>query len=475
MLQEMTDEVVSYYRQDGFEDLCRGPHVPTTGKIAAFKLTSVAGAYWRGSEKNKMLQRIYGTAFNTQEELDEHLRLIEEAKKRDHRKIGRALKLFFFDESSPGCPMWLPNGTTVFHTLVDFWRKEHIKAGYTEIKTPLLFNKTCWERSGHWDHYKEFMFVVPVDEETFALKPMDCVDAIMCYMTDRHSYRELPIRLNEIGMIHRNEKAGALSGLFRVRQISQDDAHIFATREQVQDEITKIIHMVDRFYKMFGFEYAMRLSTRPAAAMGEKALWDEAERALEAAIKANSLKYTLCPGEGAFYGPKIDFDLKDSLQRTWQCATIQLDFQLPERFQLAYVGEDGKDHRPVMIHRVIFGALERFIGILIEHYAGAFPVWLAPIQARVIAITDAHAEYAKKVAGILQEREIRADADLRNETTNLKIREATLEKVPYILVVGDKEMSAGSVAVRSRQKGDEGACKTEEFVQRILTEIAEKK
>jgi threonyl-tRNA synthetase len=304
---------------------------------------------------------------------------------------------------------------------------------------------------------------------------MDCVDAIMCYMTDRHSYRELPIRLNEIGMIHRNEKAGTLSGLFRVRQISQDDAHVFATREQVQDEITKIIHMVDRFYKMFGFEYAIRLSTRPAAAMGEKALWDEAERGLEAAIKANNLKYQLCPGEGAFYGPKIDFDLKDSLQRTWQCATIQLDFQLPERFELAYVGEDGKDHRPVMIHRVIFGALERFIGILIEHYAGAFPAWLAPVQARVISITDAHAEYAKKVAGLLQDREIRADADLRNETTNFKIREATLEKVPYILVVGDKEMRADTVAVRSRQKGDEGACKIEEFVRRILTEIAERK
>jgi threonyl-tRNA synthetase len=475
MLEEMTDAVVSFYRQDGFEDLCRGPHVPSTGKIGAFKLTSVAGAYWRGSEKNKMLQRIYGIAFNTKKELDEHLRLVEEAKKRDHRKLGRALKLFFFDESSPGCPIWLPNGATIFHTLIDFWRKEHVKAGYTEIRTPLLFNKTCWERSGHWDHYKEYMFLVPVDEETFALKPMDCVDAIMCYMLERRSYRELPLRLNEIGMIHRNEKAGTLSGLFRVRQITQDDAHIFVTREQIEDEITQVIHLVDRFYKIFGFEYTIRLSTRPPDGMGEKALWDEAERALENAIKANKLQYSLAAGEGAFYGPKIDFDLKDSLQRTWQCATIQLDFQLPERFQLAYVGEDGKDHRPVMIHRVIFGALERFMGILIEHYAGSFPVWLAPVQARVISITDAHVAYAKKVLDQLNEREIRAEADLRNETTNLKIREATLEKIPYILVVGDKEVRSNAVSVRSRKKGDEGACKVEKFVQRILAEIGEKK
>jgi threonyl-tRNA synthetase len=471
LISDLEGDHVSFYSQGEFEDLCRGPHLESTGRLKAFKLLTVAGAYWRGDERNKMLQRIYGTAFAKRSDLEVHLARLEEAKKRDHRKLGKDLDLFSLHDEGPGFPFFHPNGVIVWNELVSYWREKHAAAGYVEIKTPIVLNRSLWENSGHWEKYRENMYFTQIDEQDFAVKPMNCPGGILVYQSALHSYRDLPIRCAELGLVHRHEKSGTLHGLFRVRAFTQDDAHIYMRRDQVQDEIVGVIDLVDSFYRAFGFPYRVELSTKPENAIGPDDIWDLATDALRGALEARRLDYRVNEGDGAFYGPKIDFHLEDCLGRTWQCGTIQLDFIMPERFDLAYVGEDGRKHRPVMIHRTVFGSLERFIGILIEHYAGAFPVWLSPVQAVVIPVTDLHHAYAHSVARELTAAGVRCKVDDRNEKLGYRIRDAQLLKVPYMLVVGDNESNSQSVSVRSREQGDAGAVPVESFVRTITDEI----
>jgi threonyl-tRNA synthetase len=468
-------EEISFYRQGDFVDLCAGPHVEATSKVKAFKLLSVAGAYWRGDEKNKMLQRIYGTAFLEKKELEEYITMLEEAKKRDHRKLGKELGLFSIQEEGPGLPFFHPKGMVIRNILESYWREVHEEAGYQEIKTPIILDESLWHRSGHMSHFKENMYFTKVDDIPYAIKPMNCPGAMLAYRNEMHSYRELPLRLGELGLVHRHELSGTLHGLMRVRCFTQDDAHIFMTKEQVKDEIIGIIKLIDSFYKSFGFEYELELSTRPENSMGSDEEWEIATNALMDSLKSEGLSYKINEGDGAFYGPKIDFHLKDSIGRTWQCGTIQLDFQLPERFDLSYIGVDGEKHRPVMLHRVLFGSIERFIGILIEHYAGAFPIWLAPVQVKVMNIGSNQVEYAQKVAAQLKKKGIRVELDLRNEKIGYKIREAQLNKVPYMLILGEQEMNEEKIAVRSRQDGETTVITLEEFISNIKNSIEEKK
>jgi threonyl-tRNA synthetase len=475
LIEDLPPDVpLSCYRQGEFTDLCMGPHVPSTGRLKSVKLMNLAGAYWRGSEKNKMLQRIYGTSFPKKSLLDEHIFLIEEARRRDHRKLGAELDLFSIREEGPGFPFFHPKGMVLRNELENFWREEHKKRGYQEIRTPIILSRHLWEQSGHWDHYRENMYFTTIDEADFAVKPMNCPGGMLIYKSRPHSYRELPIRLAELGLVHRHELSGVLHGLMRVRCFTQDDAHIFMLPSQVKDEISGVIDLVSDFYKVFGFTYHVELSTRPEKAMGSPETWELATRELREALEDKGFDYKVNEGDGAFYGPKIDFHLKDSLGRTWQCGTIQLDFQMPEKFDLNYIGEDGQKHRPAMIHRVVFGSLERFIGILTEHYAGAFPVWLAPVQVRVLPITDRHAGYAQKVVDRLDEKGIRVELDARNEKVSYKIREAQAQKIPYMLVVGDKEAEQEAVAVRHRSRGDLGAVPLAGFEEQLLKEIREK-
>jgi threonyl-tRNA synthetase len=469
------DTEISLYHQGDFVDLCAGPHVVSTDKIKAIKLLSLAGAYWRGSEKNKMLQRIYGTSFPKKSMLDEYLFRLEEAKKRDHRKIGTELDLFAIMEEGPGFPFFLPKGIILRNELEAFWREEHKKWAYEEIKTPLILNRSLWEKSGHWDHYKENMYFTNIDDQDYAVKPMNCPGSILVYKTKLHSYRELPIRYAELGVVHRHELSGVLHGLMRVRCFTQDDAHIFMLPSQIKDEIKNVIDLVDSFYKLFGFEYHVELSTRPEKAMGSIEIWEQATNALSEALQEKKMPFKINEGDGAFYGPKIDFHLKDCLGRTWQCGTIQLDFLMPEKFDLTYIGEDGQRHRPVMIHRVVFGSIERFIGILIEHYAGAFPLWLAPVQVKVLPITDKHAGYAQEISDMLAAAGIRAEVDLRNEKIGYKIREAQTRRIPYMFVIGDKELSEGTVSVRKRGKGDIGTSLISKVISELQEEIKLKK
>ncbi|KUO76052.1 MAG: threonine--tRNA ligase [Clostridia bacterium BRH_c25] len=468
------DEVISFYKQGDFVDLCAGPHAPSTGKAKALKLLNVAGAYWRGSEKNKMLQRIYGTVFVKKSQLEEYLNMLEEAKKRDHRKLGRELDLFSIHEEGPGFPFFHPKGMIIRNVLEDFWRREHRKNGYLEVKTPIILNEELWHRSGHWDKYKENMYFTNIDEGNYAVKPMNCPGGMLMYMRQMHSYKELPIKMGELGLVHRHELAGALHGLMRVRCFTQDDAHIFMMPAQIKEEIIGVAKMIDSFYRLFGFEYNMELSTRPEKFIGTIESWDIATEALRDALDSLGKPYKINEGDGAFYGPKIDFHLKDSIGRTWQCGTIQLDMQMPERFDLTYIGADGEKHRPAMIHRVIFGSIERFIAILTEHYAGAFPTWLAPVQVIILPVSEKQKDYAGKLKDRLEMMEIRAEADLRNEKVGYKIREAQLQKIPYMLVVGDKEMESDSVAVRDRKEGDKGVMKVEDFLSHITNEINNK-
>lgn len=473
LIEDLPDDaVISFYRQGEFTDLCAGPHLMTTKPVKAFKLTSLAGAYWRGSEKNKMLQRVYGTAFAKKAELDEYLARIEEAKKRDHRKIGKELGLFMMCEDGPGFPFFLPKGMILKNTLMEYWREIHQKADYQEISTPIILNRRLWETSGHWDHYKENMYTTEIDEEEYAVKPMNCPGGVLVYKSEPRSYRDLPLRLGEVGLVHRHEKSGQLHGLMRVRCFNQDDAHIFMTREQIKDEIKGVANLIDEVYRLFGFKYHVELSTRPEDSMGSDEDWEAATEALRSALDELGLEYVVNEGDGAFYGPKIDFHLEDSIGRTWQCGTIQLDFQLPLRFELEYTGADGEKHRPIMIHRVAFGSIERFIGILIEHFAGAFPTWLAPVQVKVLPISDKYADYANKVYDRLREAGIRVEIDTRSEKIGYKIREAQGQKIPYMLIAGAKEEEEGTVSVRSRFKGDEGSRSLEAFVSDIQAEIA---
>lgn len=469
------DAVISTYTQGDFTDLCAGPHCPSTGRVKAFKLQSIAGAYWRGNEKNKMLQRIYGTAFASKEELDAYLHMLEEAAKRDHRKLGKELDIFALMEEGPGFPFFLPNGMIIRNTLIDYWRQVHKRYGYEEIKTPMILNRALWERSGHWDHYKENMYFTEIDEMDYAVKPMNCPGGMLVYKIHPHSYKELPIRAGELGLVHRHELSGALHGLFRVRCFTQDDAHIFMMPSQIRQEIKNVITLFDEVYATFGLKYHAELSTRPENSIGDDATWELATDGLRDALEDCGLEYIINEGDGAFYGPKIDFHLQDSIGRTWQCGTIQLDMQLPERFDLTYTGEDGLKHRPVMIHRVVYGSIERFIGILIEHYAGAFPAWLAPCQVRILNITDNQKEYAHAIAEKMDALGLRVWVDDRNEKLGYKIREAQVKKVPYILVVGDAEMESGSVNVRKRGEGDKGAMPVDEFIAMLQAEIAAKK
>lgn len=467
-------EEISFYKQGDFVDLCAGPHVPTTGKIKAFKLLSVAGAYWRGNEKNKMLQRIYGTAFAKKSELDEYLFRLEEAKKRDHRKLGRELDLFDILEEGPGFPFFMPKGMVLRNILEDYWREEHRKRGYQEIKTPVILNKELWLRSGHWENYRENMYTVEIDESDFAIKPMNCPGGMLMFKRKLHSYRDLPQRMGELGLVHRHELSGALHGLMRVRCFTQDDAHIFMTPEQIKDEVIGVIDLIDEFYGVFGFKYHVELSTRPEKSIGTDEQWERATTALQGALDDQGIIYKVNEGDGAFYGPKIDFHLEDSIGRTWQCGTIQLDMNLPERFDLTYVGADGEKHRPVMIHRVVFGSIERFIAILTEHYAGAFPAWLAPVQVKVLSIVEKHVPYVLELQKALEEKGFRVEVDTRNEKIGYKIREAQVQKVPYMLVIGDKEMENKAVAVRSRKEGDLGAMPAEEFIAKLTEEVETK-
>ena len=466
------DSVISFYSQGEFTDLCAGPHLMSTKPVKAFKLTSLAGAYWRGSEKNKMLQRVYGTSYPKKAELEEYLHMMEEAKKRDHRKLGKELGLFMMREEGPGFPFFLPKGMELKNQLLDYWREIHKKAGYVEISTPIMLSRHLWETSGHWDHYKDNMYTTVIDDEDFAIKPMNCPGGILVYESEPRSYRDLPLRMGELGLVHRHEKSGQLHGLMRVRCFTQDDAHIFMTPEQVRDEIKGVVKLINEVYSLFGFKYHVELSTRPEDSMGSDEDWDMATEALRGALDDLGLPYVVNEGDGAFYGPKIDFHLEDSIGRTWQCGTIQLDFQLPLRFDLHYTGADGEKHRPIMIHRVAFGSIERFIGILIEHFAGAFPTWLAPVQVEVIPISDKHLDYATKVLDTLKAAGIRADIDTRAEKMGYKIREAQLQKIPYMLVVGGKEEENEAVSVRSRFKGDEGHMKLDDFLAGIKEEIA---
>ena len=468
------DAVISFYSQGEFTDLCAGPHLMSTKPVKAFKLTSLAGAYWRGSEKNKMLQRVYGTSYPKKAELEEYLHMMEEAKKRDHRKLGKELGLFMMREEGPGFPFFLPKGMELKNQLLDYWREIHKKAGYVEISTPIMLSRHLWETSGHWDHYKDNMYTTVIDDEDFAIKPMNCPGGILVYESEPRSYRDLPIRMGELGLVHRHEKSGQLHGLMRVRCFTQDDAHIFMTPEQVRDEIKGVVKLINEVYSLFGFKYHVELSTRPEDSMGSDEDWDMATEALRGALDDLGLPYVVNEGDGAFYGPKIDFHLEDSIGRTWQCGTIQLDFQLPLRFNLEYTGADGEKHRPIMIHRVIFGSIERFIGILIEHFAGAFPTWLAPVQVKVLPISDKYMDYAQKVLDELNNSGVRAEIDTRAEKIGYKIREAQMKKIPYMLVVGAKEEEDGLVSVRSRFEGDEGQKTLADFLAAIKMEIQAK-
>ena len=467
------DAVISFYKQGEFTDLCAGPHLDSTGRIKgnAIKLMNCTGAYWRGDSKNKMLQRIYGTCFMKKEELDAYLARLEEAKKRDHRKLGRELGLFMMNEAGPGFPFFLPNGMTLKNTLIDYWREVHKRYGYVEISTPVILNRELWERSGHWDHYKDNMYTTIIDEQDYAIKPMNCPGGMLVYESEPHSYRDLPLRVGELGLVHRHELTGALHGLFRVRCFTQDDAHIFMTPEQMKDEIKGVVRLFDEVYSTFGLKYEIELSTMPEDHIGTVEQWEHNQDILKEAITEMGKTFVINEGDGAFYGPKLDFHLADSLGRTWQCGTIQLDSQLPERFELEYVGEDGAKHRPVMIHRVVLGSIERFIGVITEHFGGAFPTWLAPVQVKVMSITDRSRDYAQSVADELAGRGIRVETDFRNEKIGYKIREAQSRKIPYMLVIGDKEAESGTVSVRTRSGGDKGAVSLDKFAADITEEI----
>ena len=470
------DAPISFYKQGEFTDLCAGPHALYTKAVKAFKITSLAGAYWRGSEKNKMLSRIYGTAFQDKEKLDEYLRMLEEVKKRDHRRLGRELGLFMLLDEGPGFPFFLPKGMVLKNTLIEYWRQIHQRENYLEISTPLIMRKELWEQSGHWDHYKDNMYTTSIEDEDFCIKPMNCPGGVLVYKSEPRSYKDLPIKLGELGIVHRHERSGTLHGLMRVRCFTQDDAHIFMTPEQIQDEIKKVVRLIDEVYSLFGFKYHVELSTRPENSMGTDEEWAAATAGLENALKDLGLPYVINEGDGAFYGPKIDFHLQDSLGRTWQCGTIQLDFQMPQRFDIHYIGSDGDKHRPIMIHRVAFGSIERFIGILIEHYAGKFPAWLAPVQVKVLSVSEKSRAYGNGIVEKLKAAGIRCEADNRDEKIGYKIREAQLEKVPYMLVLGEKEAESGNtVSVRSRDRGDLGSMPTDDFVRDLLDEIASKR
>ena len=468
------DAVISCYAQGDFIDLCAGPHVASTGKVKAFKLQSIAGAYWRGDEKNKMLQRIYGTAFEKKEELDAYLHMLEEAAKRDHRKLGKELGLFVIKEEGPGFPFFLPKGMALRNELENFWREVHHDFDYEEIRTPIILSKHLWETSGHWDHYRENMYTTIIDDEEYAIKPMNCPGGILVYQNEMHSYRDFPLRYAELGLVHRHELSGALHGLFRVRAFTQDDAHVFMLPDQMQTELMKVIELFDRIYSQFGLKYHVELSTKPDNAMGDDAIWEAATEALRNAIEAKGIPYVINPGDGAFYGPKLDYHIEDSLGRTWQCGTIQLDMNLPERFQIEYIGEDGQKHRPIMIHRACFGSMERFIGILTEHYAGAFPTWMAPVQVKILPISEKHVEYAKELAKQMHRDYVRVEVDERSEKIGYKIRQAQMAKVPYMLVVGDKEVEEGTVNVRKHGGDELGSVPFEEFFNSIKIEIKER-
>ncbi|NLY53161.1 MAG: threonine--tRNA ligase [Firmicutes bacterium] len=469
------DAEISFYRQGEFIDLCAGPHVPHTGFVKAVRLLSLAGAYWRGDERRPMLQRIYGTAFAKASELEAHLQRIEEAKKRDHRKLGRELELFTIEDEGPGFPFFLPKGMVVRNELEQLWREEHRRAGYLEIRTPIILNRQLWERSGHWDHYRENMYFTQIDDNDYAIKPMNCPGAMLAYRNKLHSYKDLPLRLAEIGLVHRHEKSGVLHGMMRVRAFNQDDSHVFMTPEQIESELSMRIDLVDHFYQVFGFTYHVELSTRPENSMGSDEVWELAEGALQKVLDAKKISYTINEGDGAFYGPKIDFHLTDCLGRSWQCATIQLDFQMPEKFGLYYIGEDGERHTPVVVHSVAFGAIERFLAILIEHFAGAFPLWLAPVQVKVMPITDRVHDYATSVYQTLFDAGLRVELDDRNEKIGFKIREAQLAKIPYMLVVGDREAEAGVVAVRHRERGDLGTMDLHQLIEELQEAIVSKR
>ena len=468
------DAEISLYTQGEFTDLCAGPHVVSTGKVKALKLQSVAGAYWRGSEKNKMLQRVYGTAFEKKDELDAYLKMLEEAAKRDHRKLGKELDLFSIHEEGPGFPFFHPNGMVIRNELINYWREVHRRYGYQEIRTPMILNRQLWEQSGHWAHYKENMYFTEIDGEDYAIKPMNCPGGMLVYKTQQHSYRDLPLRAGELGLVHRHELSGALHGLFRVRNFTQDDAHIFMTPEQIEGEIQNVINLFDEVYSTFGLKYHAELSTRPEDSMGSDEMWELATNGLRNALEHRGLDYIVNEGDGAFYGPKIDFHLKDSIGRTWQCGTIQLDMQLPEKFDLTYVGEDGQKHRPVMIHRVVYGSIERFIGILIENYAGAFPTWLAPVQVKILPITDRHMDYAFELKKKMFDLGLRVEVDDRNEKVGYKMREAQVKKIPYMLVVGDQEMENGTVNMRKHGEKDTATMPVDEFIAYIQKNIADK-
>ena len=474
LIEDLDGETVSLYKQGEFVDLCRGPHLPATGMIKAFKLQSVAGAYWRGDSDRPMLQRIYGTAFPKQSQLDEYLKMLEEALKRDHRKLGQQLDLFSIHEEGPGFPFFHPKGMILKNQLIDFWRQQHQKAGYQEIQTPIILSEELWHRSGHWDHYQENMYFTQIDEGNYAIKPMNCPGGILMYKRQLHSYRDLPIRMGELGLVHRHELSGALHGLMRVRAFTQDDAHIFLLPEQIEEEIAGVISLVDKFYSLFGFSYHVELSTRPENSMGSLEIWEQATAALQGALQKLGKDYTINEGDGAFYGPKIDFHLQDSLGRSWQCGTIQLDFMLPERFDLTYIGADGAKHRPVMIHRVIYGSIERFIAILTEHYAGAFPLWLSPVQVELLPVSEGQRAYAQEVKARLEELDMRVEIDSRDEKLGYRIREAQLQKIPYMIIIGEKEVQANSLSVRSRKEGDLGSFSPEELGAKLTQEIAKK-
>ncbi|WP_090978456.1 threonine--tRNA ligase [Paenibacillus sp. CF384] len=476
LIRDLPDSAeISIYEQGEFSDLCRGPHLPSTGRIKAFKLLSVAGAYWRGDAENAVLQRIYGTAFPKKSQLDEHLSMLEEAKKRDHRKLGKELGLFMFSEEAPGMPFYLPKGMTIRNELEQFSRQLQQERDYEEVRTPLMLNQRLWEQSGHWDHYKDNMYFTKVDETAFALKPMNCPGHMLVYKNSLHSYRELPIRIAEFGQVHRHEYSGALNGMMRVRTFCQDDAHLFVRLDQIEAEIGRVISLIDDIYAVFGFEYRIELSTRPEDSMGEPELWDQAEAALAQVLDNRGIAYRVNEGDGAFYGPKIDFHILDALKRSWQCATIQLDFQMPEKFDLSYIGEDGQKHRPIVIHRAVYGSIDRFIGILTEHYAGAFPLWLAPVQVKVIPVSGMDQDYAYELKRKLEQSGVRVEVDLRSEKLGYKIREAQLEKVPYMLVLGEAERHSNTAAVRQRGHGDIGSLRIEALMERLSEEIAAKK
>ena len=470
------DAVISFYRQGDFTDLCAGPHLDSTGRVKgnAIKLTACNGSYWRGDASGKALQRVYGTCFMKKEELDQYLQRIEEAKKRDHRKLGKELGLFMLTDEGPGFPFFLPKGMVLRNTLIDYWREIHKKYGYVEVSTPMILNRQLWERSGHWDHYKNNMYTTKIDDEDFAIKPMNCPGGMLVYASEPHSYRDLPLRCGELGLVHRHELSGALHGLFRVRCFTQDDAHIFMTREQMKDEIKNVVRLFDEVYSTFGLNYEIELSTMPEDHIGTEAEWEENQNILKDAITDMGKSYVVNEGDGAFYGPKLDFHIEDCLGRTWQCGTIQLDSQLPERFQLEYTGADGEKHRPIMIHRVVFGSIERFIGVITEHFAGAFPVWLSPVQARVMPITDRAADYAKQLAERLDQEGVRVDTDMRNEKIGYKLREARNERVNYIGVIGEREAEAGTLTVRSSKVGELGEMPVEDFTAKLLEEIKTK-